>query len=237
MTKNEVSLLQEYVVKKSNSDSTPIYNYFEVDTQEPEKFYCVVSFSLDDKTYQFNSELQRSKKKAKIESALHALIFFEKKEQENNTLTESENNNEPKEKRKRKQNRSKNKNKLSKYSLGFSIKNITVFIDYENYTDDKEIDEFKKSVDAKVLKISSRYHQKADSADLCIDSARKDAADIFIVCQVAELMKKSGKGFAFIVSKDKFASVVPDIYPKRCYHVSDIKHCYEIIKKNFTPEK
>lgn len=108
-------------------------------------------------------------------------------------------------------------------------KNIHIFIDYENYNDDAEIDIFKKNnPQIKVQKFTSNMHPRAPKADMTVNSNRRDATDIFICCKVAELYTKFPESIVFVVTSDKFASALSDIY-NSCHHVINIKSCYEAI--------
>lgn len=105
--------------------------------------------------------------------------------------------------------------------------NIIIIIDYENYSDDMEIDRFKLcNNNITVRKYASSFCSKSETADVIVNSTRRDVADIKICCDVGVIFNNNDAQLVVIITNDHFASCLSDIYNK-CYHVQSIKHCIE----------
>ena len=102
---------------------------------------------------------------------------------------------------------------------------VHILIDYENYSDDADIDRFKIcNNNIKVIKYASSVCSKVHTADIIVDSTRQDASDVKMCCDVGVIFATITDPLVIIITKDHFASCLSDIY-ERCYHLHSIKDC------------
>ena len=203
---NPKSKLQELIQK--NNGSVPQY-VTQIDEQESKKpmFKSFISYTFDNV----------------INTITTNHLFFSKKEAEKHIA--------------KKAIKKILKSVNSKYNSNIANKNnITVFIDYENYADDHEIELFKNNTGINVMRVANKNHPKVDNTDIITNSTRSDASDVLIICKVAETFMSNKNAIVFVVTRDHFAEVLADLYPN-CHRVVSIEQCYNEILTLIKPAK
>uniref|UniRef100_A0A6C0AC14 DRBM domain-containing protein n=1 Tax=viral metagenome TaxID=1070528 RepID=A0A6C0AC14_9ZZZZ len=170
-----------------DNTTVPVYKDESINSKPP-TFTSTVEFTYRDKFYKGVSSIFKSKKLAQFNAAKNGLSQIVNLDKNKYSLENSK-------------------------SKNYKNKRIFVLIDYENYNDDKEIDLFKtQQKDILTIKFTNTKHPRAEKADKLVPSDRRDATDIFIVCETALIKDKFPDAYIFIVTRDKFASVLADIY-------------------------
>jgi len=205
--KNPKSELQELLQKHNTTTPSYITIQCEYSTEFYKKpmFMCELTVQYEDGDFLVRSGgVYESKKTAQIHAAKNALKYIHAKMKEKYKLTPEN------------------------FPLEF-LKNIIVFIDYENYADDQQINLFKKSI-PNVFKVVNKNHPKVSLADIITNSTRSDASDILITCKTAEAFITNPKALIFIITRDHFADVLDDLY-ETCFHVTSVEECFCKIKQ------
>ena len=118
----------------------------------------------------------------------------------------------------------KNEYRIESHNL--DLKQIFIFIDYENYNDDVKINKFKEcNPQINVVKYASTFNPRESTADVKVNSNRSDATDIKICCDVGVIFNNKIDSIVYIVTRDHFASCLSDLY-ENCYHVISVDQCF-----------
>lgn len=116
-------------------------------------------------------------------------------------------------------------------------KNIIIIIDYENVSNQKEIEKLYNSLNnnsnVKIIKIvsyaSPLKNNLDNNCDIIVRSNRKDAVDHYIGYYIGITNSSNeSDNLIYVISKDHFASCIQD-FCANVYHAFDINDCINLI--------